>query len=107
MKNNLLRKMILLTVFAIASSAFAEEQVLEDMPTESASEGSLIKTKSGKPPRMVKVVMTDELVKGANPSPEAEYIFTKTQFNFKKMIKLRDNFIPEAAQGKAEFNGSN
>lgn len=37
----------------------------------------------------------DELVKGEIQKPELFYILQKKQFNFGKLIKLRDNFLPE------------
>lgn len=37
----------------------------------------------------------DELVQGATAKPELEYILTKKNFNFKRLIKLRENFQPE------------
>lgn len=37
----------------------------------------------------------DELVKGELQKPELFYILQKKQFNFGKLIKLRENFLPE------------
>ena len=37
----------------------------------------------------------DELVKGEIQKPELFYILQKKQFNFGKLIKLRENFLPE------------
>lgn len=37
----------------------------------------------------------DELVEGANAKPELFYLFQKKNFNFKRLIKLRENFVPE------------
>jgi hypothetical protein len=37
----------------------------------------------------------DELVTGNNAKPELEYILTKKNFNFKRLIRLRENFVPE------------
>ena len=46
----------------------------------------------------------DELVQGAAPNPEVDYINQKDEKNFKKLIRLRDNFIPEAQRGRGEFS---
>lgn len=54
--------------------------------------------------KTVKLNFEDELVTGKNARPEVEYIFEKSQFNFKKLIRLRDNFIPEAGKGREEFS---
>ncbi len=37
----------------------------------------------------------DELVEGAAQKPDISYIFQKKNFNYKRLIKLRENFIPE------------
>lgn len=37
----------------------------------------------------------DELVEGGAQKPELFYLLQKRNFNYKKLIKLRKNFIPE------------
>lgn len=37
----------------------------------------------------------DELVEGATQKPELFYLLQKKNFNYKKLIKLRENFLPE------------
>lgn len=37
----------------------------------------------------------DELVEGATQKPEMFYLFQKKNFNYKRLIKLRENFLPE------------
>lgn len=37
----------------------------------------------------------DELVEGAAQKPELFYLFQKKNFNYKRLIKLRENFLPE------------
>ena len=37
----------------------------------------------------------DELVEGDVSKPELSYLLQKKQFNFGKLIKLRENFLPE------------
>ncbi len=37
----------------------------------------------------------DELVEGATTKPELFYLFQKKNFNYKRLIKLRENFLPE------------
>ena len=38
---------------------------------------------------------SDELVEGKVDKPELLYLLQKKQFNFKRLIKLRENFLPE------------
>ena len=37
----------------------------------------------------------DELVEGETQKPELFYLLQKKNFNYKRLIKLRENFIPE------------
>lgn len=37
----------------------------------------------------------DELVEGGTAKPELFYLFQKKNFNYKRLIKLRENFLPE------------
>ena len=37
----------------------------------------------------------DELITGQSQKPELIYLLQRRQFNFKKLIKLRENFNPE------------
>lgn len=37
----------------------------------------------------------DELVEGGTQKPELFYLFQKKNFNYKRLIKLRENFLPE------------
>lgn len=55
--------------------------------------------------KKVNVRFDDEMVKGGTDKPEAEYIFQKGDFNFKRLIRLRENFIPEVQKGKDDMRG--
>jgi len=37
----------------------------------------------------------DELVEGSAQKPEFFYLFQKKNFNYKRLIRLRENFLPE------------
>jgi hypothetical protein len=37
----------------------------------------------------------DELVEGSAGKPELFYLFQKKNFNYTRLIKLRENFLPE------------
>lgn len=56
--------------------------------------------------KKINVSFENELVEGAADNPSVETIFSKSRMDFKKMIKLRENFIPEADRGKGEFSGN-
>jgi len=40
----------------------------------------------------------DQLVQGEVKKPELFYLLQKKQFNFGKLIKLRENFVPEMSK---------
>ena len=48
----------------------------------------------------------DELVEGATQKPELFYLFQKKNFNYKRLIKLRENFLPEMRNTSEELQRS-
>jgi hypothetical protein len=48
-----------------------------------------------KPEKKQTLSFEDELVEGATQKPELFYLFQKKNFNYKRLIKLRENFLPE------------
>ena len=65
------------------------------------------KKKKGKSKREV-ISFEDELISGESNKPELFYLFEKKKYNFKKLIKLRNNFLPEmrSASGNIQRSGS-
>lgn len=45
----------------------------------------------------------DELIEGEVKKPELLYLLQKKQFNFKRLIKLRENFLPEMERTAEEI----
>jgi hypothetical protein len=80
-----------LVIFLSAPSAFAQE---EDSAPVSAPSSGAAKSRS-KGTRTQKLNFEDELVEGGTQKPELFYLFQKKNFNYKRLIKLRQNFIPE------------
>ncbi|HRO68455.1 MAG TPA: hypothetical protein PL182_12870 [Pseudobdellovibrionaceae bacterium] len=48
-----------------------------------------------RPTRKATLNFEDELVEGSTQKPELFYLFQKKNFNYKRLIKLRENFLPE------------
>lgn len=46
----------------------------------------------------------DELVEGATQKPELFYLFQKKNFNYKRLIRLRENFLPEMRKTSEEIH---
>ncbi len=69
----------------------------------SESESSASSTKASK---KIYIQFDNELVDGKRDNPQMDYMFTRKEANYKKMMKLRDSFLPEVKKGKREFSGS-
>lgn len=61
---------------------------------------------SSKAPKKIVIEFDNELVGGKRESPELDYLFSRKEANYKKMMKLRENFLPEVKKGKRDFSGS-
>ena len=73
--------------FAFAQSADTEG----DAPAVVQSGPSKI-TKGDK---KTSINFEDELIEGTSQKPDMFYIFQKNNIKFKKLVKLRENFLPE------------
>lgn len=60
-----------------------------------SSNYAIAQEKQEKPERKQSLSFEDELVEGSTQKPELFYLFQKKNFNYKRLIKLRENFIPE------------
>lgn len=97
---------LMVAIFAalIALPSFAQDDDLGGEPAgEEASAASADRpltgapvqtTKSGQPKRTT-IDFEDELVEGKTKNPELFYLLQKRQFNYKRLIRLRENFLPE------------
>ncbi len=54
-----------------------------------------VKSTNQGPIRTERIQFDDELVEGEVRKPELFYLLQKKQFNYKRLIKLRENFLPE------------
>lgn len=81
--------LIMLVIPALASVSWAQ----------SSAKGSA-KTSGGEKKKSLS--FEDELVEGATAKPELFYLFQKKNFNYKRLIKLRENFVPEMRRTSEE-----
>ncbi|MGZ3794920.1 MAG: hypothetical protein ACXVB1_01055 [Pseudobdellovibrionaceae bacterium] len=77
-------------VIFMSGSVHAQE---EAAPAPAPSSGAPKSRSKGT--RTQKLNFEDELVEGGTQKPELFYLFQKKNFNYKRLIKLRQNFIPE------------
>lgn len=83
--NWLMKILTTLTLMLFAYSAFAQTQIPLD-------KNNVVKNTSD---RKQTLNFEDELVEGSAQKPELFYLFQKKNFNYKRLIKLRENFLPE------------
>lgn len=88
--NILLIGMFSLSISVTASQAFAQDEAGEKTEKSGGGGGD----KAGDKKR-TKIDFEDELVEGELKKPELFYLLQKKQFNFKRLIKLREDFLPE------------
>lgn len=48
----------------------------------------------------------DELIEGGIQKPELMYLLQRKNFNFKKLIRLREHFLPEMVESGEMLRGS-
>ncbi len=46
----------------------------------------------------------DELIQGSSQKPELFYLLQKKRFNYKRLIRLRSNFLPEMRKATESVN---
>lgn len=78
-----------LAVFGASVAASAETKPETKSETKSDSK----KTSGGK--KSTSINFEDQLVEGQAQKPELFYMLQKKQFNYKRLIRLRDDFLPE------------
>ena len=101
-------KLIVAVLFAgaalmlnLGGQAFGQEQQQQQTTTKTESKGGGEKEK-----KKTKIDFEDELVEGELKKPELFYLLQKKQFNFKRLIKLREDFLPEMRRDADEVRRS-
>lgn len=96
MKNVVFKTVIIMSQIFAASSAFAQT------PAQSGASAKASKPAASAGERKKSLSFEDELVEGATSKPELFYLFQKKNFNYKRLIKMRENFIPEMRRTSEE-----
>lgn len=58
---------------------------------------------SGPKAKKTTVNFEDQLIEGQAQKPDLLYLLQKKKFNYKKLIRLRENFLPELRQSADEM----
>lgn len=59
--------------------------------------------KKGEGPKRTTINFEDQLIKGQNQKPDLLYLLQKKQFNYKRLIRLREDFLPEMRETATEI----
>lgn len=86
---------LLAVVFACDLSFAQSEPPMVQQTTTTNTMGSKTTTSTVRKERKAELNFEDELVEGSTQKPELFYLFQKKNFNYKRLIKLRENFLPE------------
>lgn len=88
----------MLTFTAQAQNSETTEKIKKSPATSSAN--------AAKDKRRQTIDFEDELIQGDVNKPELFYLLQKKQFNFKRLIKLREDFLPEMRRTSEEVQRS-
>ena len=94
----ILTAMIALGV-GLSCAGNAQAQDADSAPKAEASGGG----KGGKNPKRTAVNFEDQLVEGQTQKPELFYLLQQRNTNFKRLIRLRENFLPEMRKTSEEI----
>jgi hypothetical protein len=102
--------MVALSAMLIAVSSFAQEDeglgnepAAEEAPAAAPAEKSAAPQNQVQKGRRTTIDFEDELVEGKTKNPELFYLLQKRQFNYKRLIRLRENFLPEMRKTSEEM----
>lgn len=88
-------KAVTLLSIACALAALTLNLAPQAVAQEDSGESKPAASSGGKPKKQTKIDFEDELIEGELKKPELFYLLQKKQFNFKRLIKLREDFLPE------------
>lgn len=88
MRRKLARILFVTICLVFTGIVHTQQAVAEVEKVEKPAGGEKAKKKTS-------IDFEDELVEGEVKKPELFYLLQKKQFNFKRLIKLRENFLPE------------
>ena len=92
----ILRNFSVALAIGFASLSFAQEQPMRSQTTTTTTQqGTVTNVTTVRKERKAQLNFEDELVEGSTQKPELFYLFQKKNFNYKRLIKLRENFLPE------------
>lgn len=103
-----MNKILSLFIVFIAANTFAQVNLKPAAPStgtpvNATASGTPIKLDRSKITNRIKLQFDEDLVKGNAENTELNFIQTRKENSFKKMIKIRENFIPEIESSASEL----
>ena len=108
-RSNLILTFFILVTFGSLQVALGQTEPAPVVPKPLAAPGakagnaSGITTKRSKASDRLKLEFEEDLIEGGLENTELNFIQMRKENNFKKMIKIRDNFIPEIEGSSSEL----
>lgn len=94
---------ILLVVLATLTFNLGAQAHADGEKTQKADAGKPAAKGAAGGKKQTSIDFEDELVEGELKKPELFYLLQKKQFNFKRLIKLREDFLPEMRRDADEI----
>lgn len=88
-----MKKTIIFLILLSSGVSFAQEEQQTSTPKKQG-------------PRTTVLSFEDELIQGDVSSPDLFVILKNKNLNFGKLLRLRENFIPEMRQTRQDVHGS-
>lgn len=92
-------RILFLTAFVLAIFFFAPQLAFAQASAPAQGGGG-----AKPPPKKTTVNFEDQLIEGQTAKPELFYLLQQRSPNFKRLIKLRENFIPEMQDTAEDMN---
>lgn len=108
-KSFLSLKLFLFLIFGLNSISMSQSEPPQNnskpgvAPVAKPANASGITTKKSKASDRLKLEFEEDLVEGGLENTELNFIQMRKENNFKKMIKIRENFIPEIEGSSSEL----
>ena len=102
----LLKQLNKITAMCILSATFFLSLSVASFAEAPVKGEASVGSKSEKDKRKTSIDFEDELIQGEVKKPELFYLLQKKQFNFKRLIKLREDFLPEMRRTSQDIRRS-
>lgn len=96
---------LIFSLFLFSPYLFAQDAKVPG-PTDTANPS----LKPPKQPKVYNLDFEDELVEGGVQKPDLFYLIQRKNFNYRKLVRLRENFLPEmkeTSEHLLEVGGNN